>query len=65
MKPVVSGYRLALVYNLLRQGSPPQPPVYDEQRDGLTAQLAAEDEPLKLVYPWSTPTPRPRWPSMP
>ena len=53
VKPVVSGHRLALVYNLLRQGSRPQPPVYDEQRDGLTAQLAAwaEGEPLKLVYP--------------
>ena len=53
VKPVVSGYRLALVYNLLRQGSRPEPPTYADERDGLTALLAAwgADDPLKLIYP--------------
>ena len=51
--PVVAGYRLTLVYNLCRQGSRPEPPAYDDERDGLTALLAAwgEDDPLKLIYP--------------
>lgn len=53
VKPLVSGYRLTLVYNLLRQGSRPEPPAYDDERDGLSALLAAwgEDDPLKLLYP--------------
>ena len=53
VKPVVSGYRLTLVYNLLRQGSRPEPPAYDDERDGLAVLLAAwgQDDPLKLIYP--------------
>jgi len=53
VKPVISGYRPTLVYNLLRQGSRPEPPAYDDERDGLSALLAAwgENDPLKLIYP--------------
>ncbi len=53
VQPLISGYRLTLVYNLLRQGGHPAPPSYDEEREGLSARLAAwgEDDPVKLIYP--------------
>ena len=59
--PVVSGYRLALVYNLLRvgDGPPPQPPDYAPQQHQATELLSAWGEgdpspaagPSKLIYP--------------
>jgi len=50
--PVVSGYRLALVYNLLRvgDGPPPQPPDYAPQQHQATELLSA----------WGEGTPRPQ-----
>ena len=53
--PVTSGYRLALVYNLLRKGPGklPRPPQYEAQTAALTALLAdwGDASPDKLVYP--------------
>ncbi|MDO9714056.1 2OG-Fe(II) oxygenase [Paracraurococcus lichenis] len=60
--PVTEGYRLTLVYNLLRQarGRPPQPPDYTAEQASAAALLrrwcdgkrSAEDNtPEKLVYP--------------
>jgi hypothetical protein len=57
--PVVSGYRLALTYNLVRTGAGnlPQPPDYAPERKQLVSQLRtwrrSEDAeaPLKLLYP--------------
>lgn len=39
--PITAGYRLVLVYNLLRQGGgpPPRPPNYDDEQAALTAVL--------------------------
>ena len=53
VQPLMSGYRLTLVYNLLRRGTRPEPPSYDDEREGLSARLAAwgEDDPVKLIYP--------------
>ena len=52
--PIASGYRLALVYNLIRpHGEPvPQPPDHDSACTTVTGLLRAwEDEPNKLVLP--------------
>jgi predicted 2-oxoglutarate/Fe(II)-dependent dioxygenase YbiX len=60
--PITSGYRLALVYNLRRQGRGrlPQPPNYDTEQAGVTALLQQwsagkdapeDDSPEKLLYP--------------
>ena len=52
--PVASGYRLALVYNLIRpDGEPvPQPPDYDDVRNSVTALLRDwPNAPRKLVLP--------------
>ena len=59
--PVVSGYRLALVYNLLRVGNgpPPRPPDYAPQQQRAIELLRAwaqgdpapADGPSKLIYP--------------
>ena len=52
--PVSAGYRLALVYNLIRpDGEPvPQPPDYDSVRESVTALLRDwHDGPRKLVLP--------------
>jgi hypothetical protein len=60
--PVTSGYRMVLVYNLLRQGRGrlPQPPSYVKEQSGLVALLqrwsaskaAPDDEtPEKLAFP--------------
>ena len=57
--PVTAGYRVTLVYNLLRRGKgkAPQPPNYAKEQDQLTALLRdwctndGEDVPEKLVYP--------------
>lgn len=53
VRPVTSGCRLTLIYNLLRPGRRPEPPAYDDERDRLTTLLAGwgEDDPLKLIYP--------------
>lgn len=53
VKPVRSGYRLTLVYNLLHKGSRPSPPAYDKQRDALIKLFGEwkECDPIKLVYP--------------
>ena len=62
VRPVTAGYRLTLVYNLLRKDGGPAPklPEYDEQSSAITALLAlwvknknlANDEtPEKLIYP--------------
>ena len=60
--PITSGYRLALVYNLRRQGrgQRPAPPDYDTEQAHVTALLRqwnaekdapADDSPEKLLYP--------------
>lgn len=55
--PIASGYRLALIYNLVRvgKGKLPRPPDYDQEQDRLTRLLTAWDDsesaPDKLVYP--------------
>jgi predicted 2-oxoglutarate/Fe(II)-dependent dioxygenase YbiX len=57
--PVTAGYRVTLVYNLLRRGKgqAPQPPNYTKEQAQLTALLRdwrandGEDAPEKLVYP--------------
>jgi predicted 2-oxoglutarate/Fe(II)-dependent dioxygenase YbiX len=57
--PVTAGYRVTLVYNLLRrgEGKAPQPPNYAKEQGQLTALLRGwhnndgEDVPEKLVYP--------------
>ncbi len=53
VKPVRSGYRLTLVYNLLNKSSRPAPPIYDKPRDAVSKLLAewGERDPIKLVYP--------------
>ena len=60
--PITSGYRLALVYNLRRQGRGqlPEPPNYDTEQTRVTALLRQwsaakdapdDDSPEKLLYP--------------
>src|SRR5712691_12158650 len=60
--PITSGYRLALVYNLRRQGrgQRPEPPNYDTEQARVTALLRQwsagkdapdDDSPEKLLYP--------------
>ncbi len=55
--PIASGYRLALIYNLIRRGEGPLPqaPDYGSQQAALTRLLADWDRsgaaPDKLVYP--------------
>jgi hypothetical protein len=60
--PITAGYRLALVYNLLRQGRgrPPEPPGYESEQNRIAALLRqwARDKAVhtetaaeKLVYP--------------
>ena len=60
--PITSGYRLALVYNLRRQGRGqlPTPPDYDTEQAHVTALLQQwsdgkdapdDDSPAKLLYP--------------
>jgi hypothetical protein len=60
--PITSGYRLALVYNLRRQGRDqrPEPPHYDTEQARVTALLQQwsagkdapeDDSPEKLLYP--------------
>jgi len=61
VRPVTSGCRLALIYNLIRPGSPraARPPSYDAEEDRVAALLqrwaarseAEGDEPEKLIYP--------------
>ncbi|WP_295888192.1 2OG-Fe(II) oxygenase [uncultured Thiohalocapsa sp.] len=60
VRPVASGHRLALIYNLVRpNGEPlPQPPDYDQERAQLAALLRrwpqadpAAEQPHKLIYP--------------
>jgi len=62
VRPISSGCRLVLIYNLLRQapGRPPLPPAHDAEEQRLTellrrwtADLAAPDKdcPEKLIYP--------------
>lgn len=66
VRPISSGYRLVLIYNLIRQGSgkPPEPPAYDAEEDRVTDLLsrwasdlaaakkdAPADSPAKLIYP--------------
>ncbi len=61
VKPVTSGCRLTLIYNLVRQGTGqlPQPPGYEAERDAIaallqqwvSAQHTAPDIPRKLIYP--------------
>jgi hypothetical protein len=60
--PITSGYRLALIYNLRRQGrgQVPKPPNYDTEQTRVTALLRQwsagkdapeDDSPDKLLYP--------------
>lgn len=55
--PIASGYRLALIYNLIRSGEGPLPqaPDYGDQQNQLTRLLAdwgrSGSRPDKLVYP--------------
>jgi hypothetical protein len=60
VRPVESGHRLALIYNLVRpNGEPlPQPPDYDQERAQLAALLRrwpqtgpTAERPHKLIYP--------------
>lgn len=62
VRPVTAGYRLTLIYNLLRQGGgpAPMPPAYDEQTNAIAALLAqwaakldqaGDDTTQKLIYP--------------
>ena len=61
IRPITSGCRLALVYNLIRQDSPQatRPPAYDAEEDRVATLLrgwaarreAGGDEPEKLIYP--------------
>lgn len=55
--PITSGYRLALIYNLIRQGPgrPPEPPSYEEEvkrvAESLRGWAANQKLPEKLIYP--------------
>ena len=66
VRPIRSGYRLVLIYNLIRQGpgKPPEPPAYDAEEDRVTDLLSRwaselvtaktdtpRDCPDKLIYP--------------
>jgi len=62
VRPVTEGYRLTLVYNLLRKDDGPAPtlPEYEEQSRAITAllgqwiqnkHLAHDETPEKLIYP--------------
>jgi hypothetical protein len=66
VRPISSGYRLVLIYNLIRQGpgKPPEPPAYDAEEDRVTDLLSRwaselvtaktdtpRDCPDKLIYP--------------
>jgi predicted 2-oxoglutarate/Fe(II)-dependent dioxygenase YbiX len=55
MRPVTSGCRLTLVYNLVRHGRNEQPPAYDAERSRIAEALrrwaAGEEGPTKLIYP--------------
>ncbi len=62
VRPVTAGYRLTLVYNLLRKDGAAAPtlPEYDEQSRAITAllgrwardkQAGGDDTPEKLIYP--------------
>lgn len=60
VKPITSGCRLTLIYNLVRQGSgkPPEPPGYEREQlkvtkllqQWVTAQDTADAVPGKLIY---------------
>lgn len=60
VKPITSGCRLTLIYNLVRQGpgKPPEPPGYEREQhkvtkllqQWVTAQDAADAVPGKLIY---------------
>jgi predicted 2-oxoglutarate/Fe(II)-dependent dioxygenase YbiX len=55
--PIASGYRLALIYNLVRKGrgALPQPPDYGAEQQGAATVLRTwsgqPDSPTKLIYP--------------
>ena len=52
--PIRSGYRVALVYNLMREGAPLAAPRYDGEQARVTSSLRSwrDDEgPTKIVYP--------------
>lgn len=62
VRPVTSGFRLTLVYNLTRSGhrQPAAPPEYDKERTAITALLRGwaankdlpdDSSPEKLIYP--------------
>ena len=62
VRPVTSGCRLTLVYNLVRKtrGAPPGPPSYERELSQVTALLqhwsssvpgSSGDAPLKVIYP--------------
>jgi hypothetical protein len=57
VRPVESGYRLVLIYNLRRkgEGSAPGPPLYDSETRSATALLAHwrddDEAPEKIVFP--------------
>jgi predicted 2-oxoglutarate/Fe(II)-dependent dioxygenase YbiX len=72
--PITSGYRLALVYNLRRQGrgQRPEPPNYDPEQARVTALLRQwsagkdapdDDSPKSCSIPWNMSTLRQKWPS--
>ena len=74
--PITSGYRLALVYNLRRQGRGqlPEPPNYDTEQTRVAALLRQwsaakdapdDDSPKSCSIPWNMPTPQRNWPSKP
>ncbi|MBK7002325.1 MAG: 2OG-Fe(II) oxygenase [Rhodoferax sp.] len=60
VKPITSGCRLTLIYNLVRQGAerPPEPPGYEREQNKVTqllqqwvtAQNTADTVPGKLIY---------------
>lgn len=57
VRPVETGYRLVLVYNLLRKGAEraPGPPIYDKEARNVAALLAGwrehDEAPEKIVFP--------------
>ncbi len=54
VRPVESGYRLVLVYNLVRKGKRPEPPDYQRQAAEIAAELerwrVADEAPQKIIY---------------
>ena len=58
--PITAGYRLTLIYNLLRKGAALEPPCYDREQARVTSILQSwtdcrktpdDEKPAKIIYP--------------